>query len=635
MSISVLLLTPPSCFSQRVINVPADAPTVQTGIDEARDGDTVRIALGMYFEEVSFHGKAITVKGVGPAQGVRIDADMKGPVFSFTNGEGRSSVLTNLTIEHGSPANLGNPSVPAAGGILISNAAPSIIGVRIIDNVDCGIGSFGSSPLIIGSTVSETSHNLTASGCPNLNPSNGSSQAKGTGIYIDGQSSARLQSVVSGNTVSDNMNDILVGSTEFPGLTILDGGSVLVSDNVITNNISRIGYGSGISIRGSTSASVTQNLVFANVEDATPLSYSTSAFEDEGGINISVSSNATVYLTNNTVASNVYVSRSRQENNQGTQLLLGSSGTIIASNNLFIGADTLAPVECVDPSAGDVAGSVTLSYNDIYSFGGLATYDGNRCAGLTGRNGNISVDPLFLDLTPGSPNFQLKKESVAVDAGTNTAAGIGLSDILGNVRIQNAKGLPTSIIDMGAYEHAGVPSPPPPPDFTLSLSSTHVTTSPTTPGVVQVTMTPTSSLQTQVQMSCSSQTTAVQCKFLPSIVALSDGVPELAQLTVSSAPGGATPGVAAIVDASLPHLLSMTSRVLLSLSWLPLSFCFRVAGRRRAFVAVTVMLAGFCILELCGCVHAYQKATTANVVVIANADSGQQHSVAMSLSITP
>src|SRR6202007_1184047 len=131
-----------------------------------------------------------------------------------------------------------------------------------------------------------------------------------------------------------------------------------------------------------------------------------------------------------------------------------------------------------------------FDHNDVFPTGGGARYNGS-CPDQTGSNGNISADPLFVSTDANEQySYQLQLRSPAVDAGNNNAPDLPAEDLLGKPRIQNGKGLSSSIIDMGVYEYPGVPAPPPPADFTLGVDPSALQVVIGQQGTVSVTLTP-------------------------------------------------------------------------------------------------------------------------------------------------
>jgi serine protease len=143
---SSLLLLVPVVALAKTINIPADQPTIQSGINAASNGDTVLVARGIYKENIDFKGKAITVtSSTGPAATV-IDGGNISTVVTFQTSEGMSSKLSGFTIRHGT-ASFG-------AGIYLLGTSPTITGNVFSANSEtsggygAAIGGNGSSPYI-------------------------------------------------------------------------------------------------------------------------------------------------------------------------------------------------------------------------------------------------------------------------------------------------------------------------------------------------------------------------------------------------------------------------------------------------------------------------------------------------------
>ncbi len=88
----------------------------------------------------------------------------------------------------------------------------------------------------------------------------------------------------------------------------------------------------------------------------------------------------------------------------------------------------------------DVSGDVTFSHNDVYN-PNVSNY---LATDPTGTDGNISVDPMLVDIT--GQDCHLQAGSPCIDAGDDSAAQPGETDLYGNPRIQGAH------VDIGAAE---------------------------------------------------------------------------------------------------------------------------------------------------------------------------------------
>jgi predicted outer membrane repeat protein len=110
---------------ERVWEVPADAPTIQAGIDSATCGDIVMVACDTYHEHDIVMKPGITLTSLtGLPDCVTIDADSLGRVFSCTDITD-TTLIRGFTITGGF-ASGATPEDDKGGGILISGCHPCL-----------------------------------------------------------------------------------------------------------------------------------------------------------------------------------------------------------------------------------------------------------------------------------------------------------------------------------------------------------------------------------------------------------------------------------------------------------------------------------------------------------------------------
>lgn len=545
-----------AAWAQQTINVPADAPTVQAAINEASNGDTILVAPGTYDENINFNGKAITIKGSGAASATILDGQALAAVVTFDSGEGRESVLSNLTVQNGSPSNAPVSGVPivGAGGIYINGAAPTIQGDVIQNNFSCGIGIFSGAPLIEGNTITGTTVNEFES-CGGANLTSTVNPANGTAIFQAGYASDGQSTEIIGNTIENNngigeVTPYIFYAVYPSAIYLIDAGTALIENNIIDGN-----QGDGaVVVLGDSAPAIVQNLIYANESNLTgfPINGTTEGLlYASAGITIGIQTekfkNDLLLVANNTIVDNqiLYPSGSSAQGYiyAGSQSWVSSSSDQVEfANNIIVGLNGDGSAVDFGEGADKVLHIPKLDHNDVFVAASEPPYTCSTGTitpcDQTGTNGNISADPLFASSSSTSHYpYQLQLQSPAVDSGDNNVPDLSAEDIMGKPRIQNAKGLPTAIIDMGVYEYPGVAAPPPAPDFTLTANPNTLNLTPGQQGTVTVTLTPTSTFQGTVSLSCGTLPADVSCSFQPQQVSVNNGLMQTAQLTISASNG--------------------------------------------------------------------------------------------------
>lgn len=351
--ILLLLLTlSSSAIQSAVINVPADQPTIQDGINAAQHGDVVLVAEGEYRETVSFMGKEIIVAGLyyqdqdtSHISKTIISAPenidpANGSIVSFVNSESHESVLIGFTITGGVGTAFGNGQ-RGGGGIFIDRAAPQIL------------------------------HNIIKE---NFLENDLSGYTLGGGICIT-QSNHLEFVIIDGNWVDSN--DIAASGASVFGGGIFAGANVKILNNHITNNSVtysgasvQVASGGGVCCKHEPNESLMDAIISDNIIENNYVKSSKASFP--AGVDLLVTR---PIFTDNIVRANVINSPS--QNNIPGMRILSHTDSLLVEGNTF-------SENKVEGNARSVGGALTIVYptRGVVKGNIFTKNESGECAGL-------------------------------------------------------------------------------------------------------------------------------------------------------------------------------------------------------------------------------------------------------------
>jgi parallel beta-helix repeat protein len=283
--------------SARIINVPADSSTIQSGINGASDGDTVLVARGHYYERINFYGKAILVASnyifdndTTTIDSTIIDADTlilgvadTGSVVVFVSSEDSTSIIQGFTLQNG----IGTPyhgSLTIHGGGIYCEASTPTISYNIITlNINSGICCYKASPIIRNNNIIKNQCGAGGGICVLFsslaiirnNQIDQNSADFGGGIFcFYGANPTIINNIIKSNTAyytcagiySTNSSPVIINNTIIrnsgDGISSFHESYPTIFNNIISNNRE----GEGIVCDGGAYPTVLYNNVFSNTE---------------------------------------------------------------------------------------------------------------------------------------------------------------------------------------------------------------------------------------------------------------------------------------------------------------------------------------------------------------------------------
>ncbi len=380
-----------------IINIPASYFSIQTGIDNSVNGDTIIVAPGVYYENINFNGKNIVVASLYLTTGDTgyisstiltppPNPQPNGSIVTFENGETHDVQLTGFTLQGGTGnyRHLGFDNIYYGGAVYCDHASPRLSHLIVKENIaECGGGIF---------------------------------------LYFS-------NSVVENCVIMDNTcNSISFSSPDAGGGIACWNctGAIIRNNRILNNTVSTAG--AAIYTLNST-VSVINSLVTGN--------YSMnlgSAFYADSWSHLNIT-NCTVYGNHCDPGNGI----------AGAGIIYCIDSAKVRINNSIFYYNNPATLVCQFNYGRN---EVTVSHSDFEGgIDSIITNNNGNNVDVNWLTGNITSDPQFVDTTLN--NFHLKDTSPCINSGDTT----GLNDIPA-VDLDNNNRY-VGVIDMGCFENAG------------------------------------------------------------------------------------------------------------------------------------------------------------------------------------